>query len=166
MDTIKLIPINNKETSRIIRNLAKERKLLVNVADTPDLCDFYLGSIVQKGAVKIAISTNGKSPTMAKRLKELLDHALPNEINDVVENLNKIRTKLNGNFSEKIKQLDAITSVLVEKDNIEKEQKWKKNCFLFPGSVWPDVAGPFYFILYPHKRGQYWSSRVVQNPGR
>jgi uncharacterized protein len=123
---IVIIAVNNKETSRIIRNLAKERKLLVNVADTPDLCDFYLGSIVQKGAVKIAISTNGKSPTMAKRLKELLQQTLPNEIDDVVENLNKIRNKLNGNFSEKVKQLDAITSVLVEQDNIEKEQKWKK----------------------------------------
>lgn len=118
--------VNNKETSKVIRNLAKERKLLVNVADTPELCDFYLGSIVQKGAVKIAISTNGKSPTMAKRLKEILNSALPGEIDNVVENLAKIRTKLNGNFSEKVKQLDAITSVLVEEENIEKEQKWKK----------------------------------------
>jgi uncharacterized protein len=123
---IVIVAVNNKETSRVIRNLAKERKLLVNVADTPELCDFYLGSIVQKGAVKIAISTNGKSPTMAKRLKEILNHALPNEIDDVVENLAKIRTKLNGNFSDKVKQLDAITSVLVESENIEKEQKWKK----------------------------------------
>ena len=123
---IVIVAVNSKETSKAIRNLAKKRKLLVNVADTPDLCDFYLGSIVQKGAVKIAISTNGKSPTMAKRLKELLNHALPDEIDDVVENLHKIRTKLNGNFSEKVRQLDAITSVLVEKDAIEKEQKWKK----------------------------------------
>jgi siroheme synthase-like protein len=121
-----IIAVNNKETSRVIRNLAKEKKLLVNVADTPDLCDFYLGSIVQKGAVKIAISTNGKSPTMAKRLKEIFQQALPNELDDVVENLNKIRTKLKGNFTEKVRQLDALTSVLVEQDNIEKEQKWKK----------------------------------------
>ncbi|HYO22801.1 MAG TPA: TSUP family transporter, partial [Flavisolibacter sp.] len=122
---IVIIAVNNKESSRIIRNLAKEKKLLVNVADTPDLCDFYLGSIVQKGAVKIAISTNGKSPTIAKRLKELLQQALPNELDNVVDNMQRIRAKLNGNFSEKVKQLDAITSVLVEKDNIEKERKWK-----------------------------------------
>lgn len=45
--------------------MAHERGLLVNVADTPAECDFYLGSIVQKGDLKIAISTNGKSPTIA-----------------------------------------------------------------------------------------------------
>src|SRR5690348_1837908 len=45
-----------------IRTLARKRRLLVNVADTPDLCDFYLGSIVTKGNLKIGISTNGKSP--------------------------------------------------------------------------------------------------------
>ncbi|HAD15053.1 MAG TPA: siroheme synthase, partial [Saprospirales bacterium] len=57
---------------RDIRAQAHERGLLVNVADTPELCDFYLGSIVQKGDLKIAISTNGKSPTIAKRLKATL----------------------------------------------------------------------------------------------
>src|SRR5215218_8127319 len=123
---IVVIAVNNKETSRIIRQLAKDKKLLVNVADTPDLCDFYLGSIVQKGSVKIAISTNGKSPTMAKRLKEILNGAIPNEINGVIDNLHVIRTKLNGNFAHKVKKLDALTRVLAEKDSAEKERKWKK----------------------------------------
>ena len=53
-----------------IKAMATEKGILVNVADTPDLCDFYLGSIVQKGNLKIAISTNGKSPTAAKRIKK------------------------------------------------------------------------------------------------
>ena len=48
---------------------AKAKHLLINVADTPELCDFYLGGIVTKGNVKIAISTNGKSPTFAKRFR-------------------------------------------------------------------------------------------------
>jgi uncharacterized protein len=120
------VAVNNKETSSVIRSLAKQRKLLVNVADTPELCDFYLGSVVQKGSVKIAISTNGRSPTMAKRLKEIFQDALPDELENVVENMHRIRAKLNGNFSAKVKKLDAITSVLVEQDNFDKEQKWKR----------------------------------------
>jgi siroheme synthase-like protein len=123
---IVIIAVNNKETSRVIRALAKERKLLVNVADTPDLCDFYLGSIVQKGSVKIAISTNGKSPTMAKRLKETLQEAIPDGVSGVADNLQIIRNRLNGNFAAKVKKMDAITRVLVEKEGDEKEQKWKK----------------------------------------
>ena len=94
------VAVNNKETSMMICEAARERKLLVNVADTPGLCDFYLGSIVQKGSVKIAISTNGKSPTMAKRLKEILQLAIPMEINVAVDNLDKIRSRLNGNFAD------------------------------------------------------------------
>ena len=50
-------------TSQEIRNDARIAGKLINVADKPGLCDFYLGSIVKKGNLKIAISTNGKSPT-------------------------------------------------------------------------------------------------------
>ncbi len=48
----------------------KERNILVNVADNPSYYDFYMGGIVTKGNVKIAISTNGKSSTLAKRLRQ------------------------------------------------------------------------------------------------
>src|SRR5947209_9138472 len=78
---IVIIGINDKSKSEEIALVAKAKNKLVNVADTPDLCDFYLSSVVQKGNVKIAISTNGKSPTVAKRLKEVLNDAIPAEIN-------------------------------------------------------------------------------------
>jgi siroheme synthase-like protein len=112
--------------SEQLRDLCKERKILVNVADTPDLCDFYLGSIVQKGNLKIAISTNGKSPTAAKRLKEVLNHGLPEEIDESLENLHRIREKLKGDFSYKVKRMNEITSVMVNGQQEKKEEKWKK----------------------------------------
>ena len=49
------------------------------MADTPDLCDFYLGSIVTRGPLKVAISTNGQSPTFAKRFRQWLETNLPKE---------------------------------------------------------------------------------------
>ncbi|MFY8001861.1 MAG: precorrin-2 dehydrogenase/sirohydrochlorin ferrochelatase family protein, partial [Candidatus Kapaibacteriota bacterium] len=97
-----------------IRRLAHERRLLVNVADTPDLCDFYLSSIVQKGDLKIAISTNGKSPTLGKRLKELLNDVIPSDIHQTLQNLAAIRGKLDGTFAEKIHRMNAVTAALVE----------------------------------------------------
>lgn len=109
-----------------IQVLAKERGVLINVADTPGLCDFYLGSIVQKGNLKIAISTNGKSPTAARRIREVLSEALPHELDEVIENLHKVRNKLNGNFEYKVKRLNAITRVLVDKENVTNEKRWKK----------------------------------------
>ncbi len=95
-----------------IRNLATERGILCNVADTPDLCDFYLSSIVQKGDLKIAISTNGKSPTIAKRLKETFREALPEELDQVLQNMPAIRRRLKGDFSEKVRMLNEITASL------------------------------------------------------
>ena len=106
---------DNKELHKNIKQLANAKKLLVNVADTPDLCDFYLGSIVQKGNLKIAISTNGKSPTIAKRIKEVLHDTIPNEIDSLLQNMQGIRNKMSGDFSEKVKQLDALTKKLSQK---------------------------------------------------
>ena len=121
-----VIATNNKATSALIREEAKKKNILVNVADTPHLCDFYLGSIVQKGNLKIGISTNGKSPTAAKRIKEVLNAALPAELDEVILNLHAVRNKLNGNFEARVKKLNALTKVLVENDEVEKEKRWKK----------------------------------------
>jgi uncharacterized protein len=106
---------DDQELHKKIKRLSNEKKLLVNVADTPGLCDFYLGSIVQKGDLKIAISTNGKSPTAAKRVREVLENSLPDEINELVNNLHLIRNKISGGFAEKVKQLNELTKTMVEK---------------------------------------------------
>ncbi|MFI5163975.1 MAG: bifunctional precorrin-2 dehydrogenase/sirohydrochlorin ferrochelatase [Bacteroidia bacterium] len=106
---------DDRELNKTVQEEAKKQRILVNVADTPDLCDFYLGSIVRKGDLKIAISTNGKSPTLAKRIKELLNDSFPEDTQNVLDNLHIIRKKLNGNFSEKMKKLNDITSVLVSR---------------------------------------------------
>ncbi|MGH2645560.1 MAG: precorrin-2 dehydrogenase/sirohydrochlorin ferrochelatase family protein, partial [Chitinophagaceae bacterium] len=74
---IAIIATEDRDENKRIHDIAKSMRVLVNVADTPELCDFYLGSVVQKGSVKIAISTNGKSPTVAKRIRELLTDLIP-----------------------------------------------------------------------------------------
>ncbi|MFD2568665.1 precorrin-2 dehydrogenase/sirohydrochlorin ferrochelatase family protein [Pseudotenacibaculum haliotis] len=86
---------------------------LVNVADTPHYCDFYLGGIVTKGHVKIAISTNGKSPTTAKRLRQFFEEVIPDDINQLVENLNQYRKTIKGNFEKKVGQLNKLTETLI-----------------------------------------------------
>ena len=119
---IVIVAINDKTTSSYIRAIAKEKKVLANVADKPDLCDFYLSSVVQKGNLKIAISTNGKSPTMAKRLKETLDDALPNKLDKILTNMETIRKNMNGNFADKVKKLNKVTKLLAGKNKIKKNK--------------------------------------------
>jgi len=104
---------NNKALNKVIWHNAKQKRILINVADTPELCDFYLGAIVTKGDLKLAISTNGKSPTFAKRFREMLEDALPEELPETLTNLHIIRKKIKGDFSKKVKALHALTSGLV-----------------------------------------------------
>jgi siroheme synthase-like protein len=105
---------DDKELHRTIKEKCALQNLLCNVADTPDLCDFYLGSIVQKGDLKIAISTNGKSPTLAKRIKAYLEDIIPVEIQTSLEQMEKVRKQLKGDFQEKIKQLNELTKHLIK----------------------------------------------------
>ena len=123
---IAILATDDHNLHREIKAKAAAKGILVNVADTPELCDFYLGSIVRKGNLKIAISTNGKSPTAAKRIKEVFNQALPAELDEVIDNLHKVRSKLTGNFDYKVKRLNALTKDLVEKENVNGEQRWRK----------------------------------------
>jgi precorrin-2 dehydrogenase/sirohydrochlorin ferrochelatase len=108
---------NNIEVNKEIYRDAKSKQLLVNVADTPDLCDFYLGSIVTKGNVKVAISTNGKSPTMVKRLRQFFEEVIPENVDDLVENMNIYRRNIKGKFSDKVFQLNNLTKSFIVKNN-------------------------------------------------
>lgn len=101
---------------RVYRD-CRARNILVNVADNPPFCDFYMGGIVTKGNVKVAISTNGKSPTTAKRLRQFFEDVIPDNIDDLVKNLNEYRKTLKGDFEDKVDALNKFTQSLVDKSD-------------------------------------------------
>ena len=104
---------NNTLLHRKIHQACRLQKILINVADTPHLCDFYMGAIVTKGDLKIGISTNGKSPTLAKRIRQWLEQILPEDINESIALLQHYRKTLSGDFDQKIKSLNEITKSLL-----------------------------------------------------
>lgn len=108
---------NNRQLNEKVREASKSWGALVNVADTPDLCDFYLGGVVTKGDLKIAISTNGKSPTFAKRLRQILEDAIPDSTPNLLKNLHSLRKRLTGDFQQKVDNLNDLTASLVERKN-------------------------------------------------
>ncbi|WP_185289226.1 TSUP family transporter [Chryseobacterium lactis] len=105
-----IVAVNDIVLAGEIRDKAYQRNVLVNIADKPELCDFYLGSIVKKGSLKIAISTNGKSPTIAKRLRETFTETIPDEMDHVLDNMQNIRQQLKGDFDYKVQELNKITT--------------------------------------------------------
>ncbi|MNY62730.1 precorrin-2 dehydrogenase [compost metagenome] len=66
--------------------------------------------------MKIAISTNGKSPTIAKRIKEFLQEMLPEEIDETLELMSQLRNQLKGDFQSKVTALNKHTKSLIERD--------------------------------------------------
>lgn len=106
---------DNDEVNIKIYQDCKSHNILVNVADNPPFCDFYMGGIVTKGNVKIAISTNGKSPTTAKRLRQFFEDVIPDNVDDLVKNLNTYRKTIKGNFEKKVSTLNKITEGLIKK---------------------------------------------------
>jgi siroheme synthase-like protein len=152
LDDIQLVitALNNVILSNEIKVVANEKGLLYNAADKPEVCDFYLGSVVSKGNLKIGISTNGKSPTMAKRIKEVLNDSIPLEINDSIENMSRLRGHIKGNLADKIKKLNKITGSLIKR----KESKWYefnvlKIILRILGIVGILISGHILFTLLP-----------------
>ncbi|MGA8862644.1 MAG: bifunctional precorrin-2 dehydrogenase/sirohydrochlorin ferrochelatase, partial [Gallionella sp.] len=78
---------------------ARRRGVLCNVADDPDHCDFYYGSVVRRGELQIAISTGGHSPALAQRLRKQMEKEFGAEYEEWLKELGKIRKRL---FAKKI----------------------------------------------------------------
>jgi len=108
-----ILATDNPSLHEKVKAIAKQKGILTNVADTPAMCDFYLGGIVTKGNLKIAISTNGKSPTLAKRLRQLFEEIIPDDINDLMENLRAFRATLKDDFEYKVKRMNELTAGLL-----------------------------------------------------
>lgn len=70
------------------------RHVLCNAVDDPPHCDFFYGAVVRRGDLQIAISTNGKSPAFAQRLRELLEQQFGREFAEKVDELGTAREKL------------------------------------------------------------------------
>jgi len=106
---------NSPEVNMEVYKDCRAQSTLINVADNPPYCDFYMGGIVTKGNVKVAISTNGKSPTVAKRLRQFFEEVIPEDVNDLVNNLNTYRKTIKGNFEKKVQTLNEVTKGLIKK---------------------------------------------------
>ncbi|MBE9532820.1 MAG: uroporphyrinogen-III C-methyltransferase [Proteobacteria bacterium] len=77
-DTILVIAAtDNEAVNQDVYQQAKARNILVNVADSPALCDFILPSILDRSPIVVAVSSGGKSPILARQLRARLETLIP-----------------------------------------------------------------------------------------
>ena len=86
---------------------ARAKGIIVNIVDSPDRCDFTLPSVVQQGDLQIAISTGGKSPALAKKLREEMQESYGSEYETLLNIMGRVREKviIKGHPSEENKRL-------------------------------------------------------------
>jgi len=70
------------------------RNVLCNAVDDPENCDFYYPAVVNRGDLQIAISTGGRSPALAQRLRQELEEQFGSEYESWVAELGKAREEL------------------------------------------------------------------------
>ncbi len=85
---------NDPETQALLAREAERNGLLYNIVDDVEHCNFFTPAVVDRGELKIAISTNGLSPVLARRLRERIEAALPREMGNWLEQLGDLRKKL------------------------------------------------------------------------
>jgi len=96
MDTAFMViaATDDAEVNSKIASQAKKHGLLINTVDQPKDCNFIMPSIVKRGNLQIAISTAGKSPALAKKIRKNLQNTFPPEYDLLTELLGIIRAKL------------------------------------------------------------------------
>jgi len=75
LDNVFLVVVatSSPDLNELIFQEAHSRRILCNVVDVPEQCDFYYPAVVQRGHLQIAISTSGQSPSLAQRIRQQLD---------------------------------------------------------------------------------------------
>jgi len=85
---------NDEKLNRQISGDADRLNTLCNIADRPEVCNFILPSIVHRDDLVITISTSGKSPALAKKLRKALENQFGEEYGTLLRLMGAIRKKL------------------------------------------------------------------------
>ena len=92
----------------------KARGLLVNVVDRPELCDFTVPSLLERGPVLVAVGTGGVSAGLAKALRLRLETLLPANLGTLAEGLGKARAALRMRWPQGGERRRALDAALAE----------------------------------------------------
>ncbi len=89
-----IVATSDEALNRQIYEEAQRRGILANVVDIPPLCDFYYPAIVRRGALIVAVSSQGESPHLAQRVRDEISELLPEELSSSVECIGEERRRI------------------------------------------------------------------------
>jgi len=89
-----VVATSSRTLNQAIFREARQRNILCNAVDDPEHCDFYYPAVVRRGALQIAISTDGLSPALAQRLRRELEGQFGPEYAGWLQELGEARKQL------------------------------------------------------------------------
>ncbi len=122
-----VIAIDDRNVTGEIADICRESGVMVNVADDPEICDFYFPSVINRGDLTIAISSGGTSPTMVRKLREDMEDEYGPEYESVFKVMGFLRETIMdlGVSGERLKKLmGKVSSIpmaeIIRQGDIEK----------------------------------------------
>jgi precorrin-2 dehydrogenase / sirohydrochlorin ferrochelatase len=106
-----VVATNSRHLNERVYREAQGRGVLCNVVDVPDLCDFFYPSVVKRGDLQIAISTAGKSPSLAQKLRQQLEKQFGPGYGSWVDELGETRKLILASELDKEQKLELLHSL-------------------------------------------------------
>lgn len=106
---------DDQEIQKAVSEEAERLGVLCNIVDNPQRCNFYTPAVVERGDLKIAISTSGQSPFLAGKLRQYLEEAIPENAADLTNVVGFLRDKLKMEIPGDLERQKKLIDDFVEK---------------------------------------------------
>ena len=91
---------------------AKKEGILLNIVDVPELCNFIVPAVIEQGDLLITVSTSGKSPAMAKHIRQMLEKEFGKEYAVFLKIMGKVREKVLTKSKDSVKNKKIFEKII------------------------------------------------------
>jgi len=102
--TLIIAATNNPKINKRISTYAQQKNILINVVDQPKLCTFTMGSIVERDALVVSISSGGKAPVLVRKIRERIETLLPQSYAELVRFSGSLRSIVQKKIQSGVKR--------------------------------------------------------------
>jgi len=120
------VSTDSDKANRRASRLAKEKGILVNCVDTPEECDFFAPSFFRRGSLTFAVSTGGKIPVLAKKIKNEIQLSYTEVFAEYVDLLATVREKIIKENYLNPQEKKKLLKTLIDSDLLSLLRKGKK----------------------------------------
>lgn len=128
----------NTEENHRIAKLCKERRILVNVVDDQEYCDFIFPSLIAHGSLSVGICTNGASPATGVLLKRKIKEQIPDNIEEILDFLQEKRPVIAQALTDKKQRFTfyyKLAEICMEQNRPLTEEEFRRHILWHVQSV-------------------------------